>query len=300
MIASGGTCRGDLLAVDPNNDTLLVTQDDRILRLYPPTAGGFVGGPTSTTTNNVIEGNKIGTDITGTVALGNGPFSSTYFGLMGSGVLIAGATDTKVGGTTAGAENVISGNAYDGVYMSGAGTTGNVVEGNLIGTDLSGKVALGNSENGVGIDEGAANNTIAGALNVISGNAVSGVDLGPGATGDVVSGADIGTDETGTVALGNGLDGVSITGGSSDTIGGSATGAGNVISGNHRDGVAITDGRSQENVIAGNEIGTDLTGMNGIGNSFNGVLVNASDNTIGGTVAGAGTSFRRMTVKASC
>jgi len=45
-IATGGS-RGDFVAVDPNNGSLLLTQSDRILRLIPPTGGGFVPEPTS-------------------------------------------------------------------------------------------------------------------------------------------------------------------------------------------------------------------------------------------------------------
>ena len=45
LIASGGS-RGDFVSVDPNNDTLLLTQTDRIIRLSPPAGGGFGGNPT--------------------------------------------------------------------------------------------------------------------------------------------------------------------------------------------------------------------------------------------------------------
>ena len=60
---------------------------------------------------------------------------------------------------------------------------------------------------------------------------------------------------------------------------------GNVISGNG-DGVQIEAGIS--NVVAGNKIGTDVTGTVALGNSSNGVEVEGTDNTIGGTTAGAG------------
>ncbi len=68
------------------------------------------------------------------------------------GVLIQnGATANTVGGTSSGAANVISGND-NGVYLS-SGTSGNVVMGNLIGTDINGTANLGNSNNGVLIHE---------------------------------------------------------------------------------------------------------------------------------------------------
>ena len=63
-----------------------------------------------------------------------------------------------IGGTAAGAGNVISGNTDDGVEITGTGTTGNVVAGNYIGTDVTGTVALGNGLDGVEIDTGASGN----------------------------------------------------------------------------------------------------------------------------------------------
>src|SRR5581483_6917216 len=50
------------------------------------------------------------------------------------------ATNNKVGDTPAGARNVISGNVY-GVDIQGAGTNGNLVQGNWIGTNGGGTVA---------------------------------------------------------------------------------------------------------------------------------------------------------------
>ena len=61
-----------------------------------------------------------------------------------------------------GAGNLISGNAGDGVEICGSGTTGNVVAGNLIGTDATGEAALPNGADGVQIDSGASNNTVGG------------------------------------------------------------------------------------------------------------------------------------------
>lgn len=77
----------------------------------------------------MIENNIIGLDATGTKAIEN----------HASGVDDSGSGNTY-GGTTAGLGNVISGN-YDG----GLSTSGNVtIEGNFIGTDVTGKVAIGN------------------------------------------------------------------------------------------------------------------------------------------------------------
>jgi len=94
----------------------------------------------------------------------------------------AGATANTVGGTVSGAANVISGNARFGVYLDNSGTSGNVVLGNKIGTDVNGTAKLGNSIDGVAIASGATANTVggtaSGAANVISGNGLFGVASG--------------------------------------------------------------------------------------------------------------------------
>ena len=158
--------------------------------------------------NDLVEGNYIGTDITGTVALGNA-YSGVY---VGSGSLFSdnppgSASDNTIGGTAPGAGNVISANGNWGIWVSGDGATGNLIQGNKIGTDLTGTMALENKYSAVEIDGGAANTiggTTAGAGNVISANGHQGVLItGDGATGNLIQGNEIGTDVAGTVALGN-------------------------------------------------------------------------------------------------
>ena len=92
--------------------------------------------------NNEIKGNFIGTDVTGTVDLGN----------SSSGIFIWSTSDNAIGGTTAADRNIISGNGNFGVRIY-AGSTGNLVQGNYIGTDLTGTSPLGNSD-GVHINLG--------------------------------------------------------------------------------------------------------------------------------------------------
>src|SRR5205807_364536 len=103
----------------------------------------FVGSASG----NVVEGNYIGTDVTGTKALGN----SYAVNIFGS------ASDNTIGGTATGAGNVIAGNT-EGITILGAD---NLVEGNLIGTDATGTVALGGAF-GVALFNGASGNTIGG------------------------------------------------------------------------------------------------------------------------------------------
>lgn len=90
-----------------------------------------------------IQGNLIGTDVTGTVALGN------YFGIWlnhgSSGVV------STIGGLAPGARNFISGNTSDGVYISQS-TRNSQIQGNFIGTDITGTKPLGNGRNGIQMD----------------------------------------------------------------------------------------------------------------------------------------------------
>jgi titin len=223
--------------------------------------------------NDLVTGNRIGTDATGTKALGN----------AGDGVIVFSAGNT-VGGPKAAAGNLISGNARHGVDVSGTAATGNTVEGNRVGTDTTGTLALGNGGDGVIVY--ASGNTVggsaAGAGNLISGNAHNGVDL----NGDqnVVTGNLIGTDVHGAAALGNGGDGVLVYS-SANQIGDTTAGSGNVISGNQGYGIGLVGG---SNVVEGDSVGTDLSGTVALGNGGDGVMVWGANNTVGGDVPGAG------------
>jgi hypothetical protein len=232
---------------------------------------------------NLIEGNFVGTDPTGTLSRGNGV----------GGVTISDSALNRVGGTTAAARNLISGRNLAGVYITGRSATGNLVQGNWIGTDVSGSAPLGNTNNGVLI-VGAPDNLVGGqtpeARNVISGNGQSGVYLmGSAATGNWVQGNFIGTDRTGTKALSNKVDGVTIYRAPGNTIGGAEPGAGNVISGNGERGVYVNGTGADGNRVQGNLIGTDLTGAQALGNTYTGVGISgASINLVGGAGSGAG------------
>jgi CSLREA domain-containing protein len=194
---------------------------------------------------DVIAGNFIGTNVTGTAKLGN----------SGGGVSVQNAPSSNIGGTAAGARNVISGNQTN---VSIVSATMNQVQGNLVGTDVTGTAALGSTFDGVFIER-ASNNTIggttAGARNIISGNGRDGVEiLNAGATMNQVQGNLIGTDASGASALGNARDGVFISNAPSNTVGGTASGAGNTIAFNGRVGVNVVDTTATGNAIRHNSI----------------------------------------------
>jgi hypothetical protein len=114
--------------------------------------------------NNLVTANDIGTDATGSALVAN----------TNDGVLISGGAHANtIGGKAKGAGNIISGNV-NGVEISGAGSTENVVVGNRIGTDRTGTIALGNVTTGILVDNGASNNiiggTAAGSANQVVGN----------------------------------------------------------------------------------------------------------------------------------
>ena len=129
-----------------------------------------------TATNNVVLGNLIGTDISGTKVLGNGRTGVSIF---------FGALNNTVGGTVPGARNVISGNGGNGIIIGNQtgfpNTSSNLVQGNSIGTDATGTVALGNSCGGISIFNGATSNTVGGTTsgegNLISNNGCSGIAI---------------------------------------------------------------------------------------------------------------------------
>ena len=252
-----------------------------------------VGISQTGTTGNLVLGNLVGTSVNGVAALPN---------LVGID-LFSGATGNTIGGTTSKARNVISGNSGAGVDLTSAGTTGNLVEGNLVGTDIGGNTPLPNGKgsdgSGINLFGGASGNTIggatAGAGNVISGNAAEGLKvLGSGTSGNLVEGNLIGTNISGNAAVPNGTDGsfqdgiAIFNGASGNTIGGTASGARNVISGNPHDGISLSVAGTTGNLVLGNFIGTNITGIAALPNLVGiAIYAGATGNTIGGAAPGA-------------
>jgi titin len=229
------------------------------------------------TASNVIMGNRIGTNAAGTAAVSN----------LENGIqLDKCSSSTRVGGPTKSARNLISGNA---AAVEIEDSNGNVIEANYIGTDAAGMAAIGNS---FGIALGQANNTIIGGTtpgkrNVISGNSEA---INASGTGTMIEGNYIGTNAAGLVAVPNG-GGVDFYGGTNNVVGGTVAGARNVISGNTSSGVSFVNSGTTANTVEGNYIGTDSTGSGPLPNTGSGgivVLGGATDNMLGGTVAGAG------------
>ena len=185
-------------------------------------------------------------------------------------------------------------NRFGSGAQSGEGGHGILVQGgnariqsNFVGTDPTGTVAQPNRTHGILVS--SSNNLIGGAGfgNVVSGNGGIGVAVGQLGTANRLENNFIGTNATATAAIPNTTNGVSIFEAADNTIGGS-TAARNVISGNGQHGVQITGGSSSDNVVAGNLIGTDLSGTLAIANAADGISIDffTLTNTIGGTAAG--------------
>jgi hypothetical protein len=226
----------------------------------------------SSATGNVVSNNMIGVTSDGSEALGNSD----------DGVVVS-SSQTQIG-----PGNVISANQV-GVQITGSTITGISVIGNLIGTDATGELDLGNAFDGVLI-QGAGGVTIQGNADgsqVISGNTVGVEITGPTTSGSLILGNFIGTDKSGTIPLPNAQQGVLIEDVSDNTIGGTADTSRNVISTNDW-GIQIDGASAADNTILGNCIGTDVTGQLALGNEIDGVLLSggASNNTIGGTGSG--------------
>ncbi|SIN77733.1 Right handed beta helix region [Singulisphaera sp. GP187] len=199
--------------VEPGQGNLISGNQLTGLRILGPGATG-----------NLAQGNQIGTDRTGTRAIGN----------AFDGIFDSGAPGNTIGGTAAHAGNLISGNGGVGIQIHSRKASGNVVQGNLIGTDVTGTLPVGNAHGGVFLNNARGNTvggTTQGARNVISGNPLVGVQLaGRTATGNVVQGNLIGTDIQGAPHLGNTI-GLFLGGTTGNTIGGSGS-ANNTVKGN--------------------------------------------------------------------
>jgi hypothetical protein len=168
-------------------------------------AGNVIGGPAASTrnvisantaeglridgalaSNNVVEGNFVGTDAAGTAARGNGA-SGIYIRRAPGNSLVG----NVVSGNTGFAGIAICGNAAfcggTDVGTQGSNASGNIVHANRVGTAATGPAAVGNAGFGVSID-GAPNTSVgaAGAGNVIASNAAGVRVFGQGASGNQI------------------------------------------------------------------------------------------------------------------
>lgn len=285
----------DGVTASPNNDGIYVIEG---------TGGNLIGGTGAGEGNlvsgneysgiriessdgNYVEGNLVGVDISGGAFLPNHE----------SGIYLYASSNNLIGGTAAGARNVISGNSANGILIESieSGSAGDAVQGNLIGLDVTGGLPVANSGDGISISSDAPGNLIGGpdpgSGNIIAGNEGDGIRME--SVGNVVQGNLIGTNAAGTTGWGNHQNGIESvdfafiaeTGG--NLIGGLEPGTGNVISANWGDGVKIAD--VWYNAVQGNFIGTDTSATLNLGNGTDGIRSEGGNFTlVGGSDAGAG------------
>lgn len=262
----GGSTTGDRNVISGNADTGIGLWD-------------------SGTTDNAIIGNYIGVATDGMTALPN----------FGNGIGIGGSAQyNRIGGTTSAGRNVIAGNRNHGIYVGDPGTRYITITGNYVGIGADGLTAIPNLYSGVVLDNGAQYNHVGGTTpgerNVLSGNQWDGISVwGDTTFSNTISGNYIGLNSLGTAALPNSGVGVAIRGGAQfNRVGGSTSAERNVISGNRYEGVGISNANSQNNIVAGNYIGTDPRGAVAIGNHGSGVLLSEGTqfNRIGGSTVG--------------
>jgi hypothetical protein len=217
--------------VNPADRNLLSGSD--LAHVYIGDSGG---------SNTVVKGNLIGTNAAGTDAVAGLFVYAKVYVRVGTGVLI--------GGPTAGERNVISGGAGSGIgvgYTVGGTAAQATIEGNFIGTDVTGTLPLGNY---YGVSIPNQNCVVKG--NVIGASTAQGI-LSEGGTGAVIQGNFIGTDVSATLNLGNAGGGMAV-GGNNWTIGGTAPGQGNVITNNGPPYGGIANGSPTGARIRGNRI----------------------------------------------
>ncbi len=232
----------------------------------------------------LIEGNRIGTDASGMVAMGN---ANGGISISGSGTY-SGIPFYRI------ANNLISGNQTAGIQLSLG--NGEVV-GNLIGVDAMGLGALPNQ--GPGILLAASGITVGGSSaadrNVLSGNATSGIEISGSTVSSVaVIGNHIGVGIDGVTPVGNGPtgattgSGIRVFGATQCQIGGTQPGEGNLIASNSGDGIQVL-GSASGLVIEGNSIGVDGSGTIPLPNAASGISIFSGPTsvTIGGPSAAA-------------
>ncbi len=273
-----------------NGGILIDDAADNIIGGGSPTERNVIGGNDgngivirgSDAIGNVVAGNYIGTEALGSAADAN----------QQSGILLTnGANGNTIGGASAAARNVISGNRRDGIEINNSDN--NIIRNNYIGLNASGNIGLANRRNGIRIANGSTGNQIgSGGRNFISGNGNHGVVLTNSSTGNTLSGNTIGMTPGISLPLGNSGNGVLVNSSSNaNPI------LNNIIAFNTGDGISINNSRQisiQNNRIYSNQrLGIDLApdgvnpndtsdGDGGANNRQNYPVIQAAANNGGG------------------
>jgi hypothetical protein len=256
-----------------------------------PNDGVVILSAAVTNLGDVVEGNNFGTVVGGdTPAQSDSGFSID--------IELNNASSCTIGGTVAGAGNIVDGGItginFDLPYATFGLLQQNLIAGNTIENNQVGIAASASSTSA---------NTI-GGLTPLAANVIASNDTGIEITGE--SFPALGVPE-GNLIEGNQIydnratqygaptnsgNGILIDSGFGQTIGGTTAGSANLIYSNGNDGIEITQSNFNSpaigNLIEGNFIGTDATSLPDLANGNVGVSAGGNYNTIGGTVAGSG------------
>lgn len=182
LATNGNTVSGNYLGLAPDG----TTTTPNLAGVHVFTASNNVIGGTTAAERNIISGNSYGAEVSNAASTMN-TIQGNYIGTDAAGtaakanaitgVLITDADTTTIGGTAAGAGNVISGNQGHGIFTAN-GVQGTMILGNRVGIDASG-AALGNTIAGVRFQANSDGNTVGGATtaagNQIANNGDAGV-----------------------------------------------------------------------------------------------------------------------------
>ncbi|MFL5805964.1 MAG: beta strand repeat-containing protein [Roseiflexaceae bacterium] len=243
------------------------------------------------TSNNIVKGNYIGTDTTGTL-------SGTTYSSRQSSVLVDTGTGNRIGGTTAADRNVLAiGNALTAIELVGS-SSGTTVQGNYIGVTAAGNALIDNPppSGSSGILISTASNVIGGAAPG-AGNIIGGTD-----SGIEINGAGANSNQVKGNAIGVGVGGANVhnleygirvlNSATGNQIGGTAAGEGNVMAFNGAYGVYVLS--ASNNTVAGNTLrnngnhGILVQGSTGVrisrtatsANAGNGIALSSGNNNL--------------------
>ncbi len=272
--------------------------------VYNPSAAVTIGGASSAARNTIsgngqagilgegdaafqvaVLGNRIGTNVGGTAAIGNG----------GDGIELRDSGNYTIGDAVSGGMNIISGNDGNGVRIH-QDNLSTILSNNRIGTNAEGTAAVPNQGDGVRIEQAAsvAFGGGAGFENLLSGNGGNGIHSVAGSTAGgalVIKSCRVGVDAAGTAAIPNGLDGIRLARNSTGCTVGDTTGAPSVVaSGNGGNGLVISD--TGCTLVAATYAGVGADGATVLPNGDSGLVAGGiPDIDIGATGTGGGNIF---------
>lgn len=243
--------------------------------------GDFNTALTVTGDGNTVLGCHIGVDASGTVALGNR-----------SNIFVTSGNRNRFGNLDVGGRNVISTAENSGITLSWPGVgTGNIIQGNYIGTDITGTVALGNQGNGISVASEFTGTLI--DSNLVSGN----VKETGGSSAISISGANtlvtrnrVGTNAAGTAMIPNNGPGIAVF---FSVEGGNRIGTGpedgNLVAGSKEAAIELNGNygaRNSNTLIAGNIVGTSLDASTMLPNEWGIVIKDSDEVTVRGNIVG--------------